>query len=163
MENEELQEKDDLRVYEVGYLLLPFVTEENLAREVSQIKETITLSGGAVFSEENPHMLSLAYPMYKVVSNKKTKFESAYFGWAKFDGDPKDVSKVKKAMEAKDNVLRFIIIKTIREDTFARKQPAFIQKQPKPVAKDEPKAEEVPEVEINETELDKTIEDLVIE
>lgn len=163
MENEELQAQEiDSRVYEVGYLLLPYVTEDNLARETDKIKEAITLAGGAVFSEENPHMLSLAYPMYKVVSNKKTKFESAYFGWVKFDGDPKGVAKIKKAMEAEENVLRFIIIKTVRENTLARKPAAFTSKPIKPAVKEEPKTEEAPQ-EINEVELDKTIEDLVIE
>jgi hypothetical protein len=107
-------------------------------------------------------MLSLAYPMYKVVSNKKTKFESAYFGWVKFDGDPKGVSKIKKALEAKENVLRFIIIKTVRENTLARKPAAFTSKPIKPAVKEEIKPEDAPQ-EINEVELDKTIEDLVIE
>jgi len=162
MENEELQAQEiESRVYEVGFLLLPFVTEENLAHETEKIKEAITSAGGKVFSEEDPRMISLAYPMFKVVSNKKTKFESAYFGWVKFDGDPSGVSKIKKAMEAEASVLRFMIIKTVRENTLVRKPLAFASKPIKSAVKEEVK-EEAPQV-INEAELDKTIEDLVIE
>ncbi len=163
MENEELQTKEtELRVYEVGYLLLPFVTEENLAHETGLIKEAITSSNGVVFSDEEPHLIDLAYPMFKVVSNKKTKFESAYFGWVKFDGDPQGLVKLKKALEANANVLRFMIIKTIRENTLVKKPAPFGSKPIKSAPKEEVKEGE-PQPEINEAELDKTIEDLVID
>jgi len=175
MKEEELQAQEtESRVYEVGYLLLPYVTEENLAREAGLIKEAITAAGGSVFSDEEPHMLTLAYPMFKVVSNKKTKFENAYFGWVKFDGDPRGLVKLKKAMEENENVLRFLIIKTIRENTLTKKPVAFVAKTmiKAPVMEEKEaemekdaeieKAFEAPEV-INEEALDKTIDDLVID
>jgi len=164
MENEELQAKEaESRIYEVGYLLLPYVTEENLAHEAGLIKEAITAAGGSVFSEEEPSSIELAYPMYKVVSNKKTKFETAYFGWIKFDGDPRGVSKLKKAMDLQENVLRFLIIKTVRENTLAKKPKTFVSKPIKAAPKEEVKDPSIPQPEINEAELDKTIDDLVIE
>jgi ribosomal protein S6 len=163
MENEEKQELDtELRVYEVGYLLLPYAEGENLAAQVGLIKEQIAKAGGTVFSDEDPRLITLAYPMFKVFSNKKTKFENAYFGWVKFDGDPKTVATIKKSIEALENVLRFTIIKTIRENTLIRK-PSFNSKPiAKPVMKEEVK-EEAPKEVVNEVELDKEIEGLIIE
>jgi len=170
MENEEKMELEtELRVYEVGYLLLPYIQEADLAAQVALIKEQIAKAGGTVFSDEDPRLITLAYPMFKVFSNKKTKFENAYFGWVKFDGDPKTVAAIKKSIEALANVLRFTIIKTIRENTLIRK-PSFNAKPiAKPIMKDKEPApadtakEEAPKAEVNEVELDKEIEGLIIE
>lgn len=162
MENEELKELEtETRVYEVGYLLLPYVQEADLEKESGRIKEAITAAGGTTFAEENPRLLALSYPMYKVFSNKKTKFENAYFGWVKFDGEPKGVLKLKKALDAEGNVLRYLIIKTVRENTLTRKPAAFVSKPIKSAPKEAIKEEESKEV-INEAELDKTIDDLII-
>jgi ribosomal protein S6 len=166
MENEEnLELETELRVYEVGYLLLPYVQEGDLAAQVGLIKEQIAKAGGTVFSDEDPRLITLAYPMFKVFSNKKTKFENAYFGWVKFDGDPKTVAAIKKSIEGLQNVLRFTIIKTIRENTLIKK-PSYAGKPiAKPVMKEKPAevAEEAPKEVVNEVELDKEIENLIIE
>ena len=163
MENDELKELEtELRVYEVGYLLLPYVQEADLAQEVSRVKEAIVSAGGTPFADENPRLLALAYPMYKVFSNKKTKFENAYFGWVKFDGEPKGILKLKKALDAEGNVLRFLITKTVRENTVTMRRPApFASKPIRPATKETVKEDEPKEV-INEEELDKTIDDLII-
>jgi ribosomal protein S6 len=151
----------ELRVYEVSYLLLSFITEEDVPREVGRLKEQV---GGTVFSEESPKLMKLAYSMFKVIANKKTKFDNAYFGWVKFEGEAGDISKVKKALENNENILRFLILKTTKESVAPRKPFPFAVK-PKvistPVVKEEIKSE-APQ-EINEVELDKTIDDLVIE
>jgi ribosomal protein S6 len=163
MENDESKELEtELRVYEVGYLLLPYIQEADIAAEAGHIKEAIIAAGGNPFAEENPRLLTLAYPMYKVFSNKKTKFENAYFGWIKFDGEPKSVLKLKKTLDAEEKVLRFLITKTVRENTLVRKTAPFASKPIKPAVKEVVKEDEPKEV-INEEELDKTIEDLILE
>ncbi len=156
----------ELRVYEASYLLLPFITEEDVPREVGRVKEHVSLSGGMIFSEEEPKLIKLAYPMVKVIANKNTKFDNAYFGWVKFEGEPESIAKIKKALENNENVLRFLILKTTKESIVARKPfPFAVKSKPisTPVPKEEakPKATEAPQ-EINEVELDKTIDDLVI-
>lgn len=169
MEKDKAKEEEmegELRVYEVSYLLLPFITEEDAPKEAGRVKEHVSLSGGTVFSEEEPKLIKLAYPMSKIIANKNTNFENAYFGWAKFEGEPESIAKIKKALENNENVLRFLILKTTKDSVVVRKPFAFAAKPVKPVAvatKEEVKTEaEVPQ-EINEEELDKTIEDLVIE
>ncbi len=170
MEKDKAKEEEmegELRVYEVSYLLLPFITEEDAPKEAGRVKEHVSLSGGAVFSEEEePKLIKLAYPMSKIIANKNTNFENAYFGCMKFEGEPESIAKIKKALENNENVLRFLILKTTKDSVVARKPFTFAVKPLKPVtaaAKEEASAEvEVPQ-EINEEELDKTIEDLVIE
>lgn len=161
---EDREMEGELRVYEVSYLLLPFITEEDAPKEAGRVKEHVSLSGGTVFSEEEPKLIKLAYPMSKIIANKNTNFDNAYFGWAKFEGEPESIAKIKKALENNENVLRFLILKTTKDSIATRKPFPFAVK-PKPistpVAKEEVKSE-VPQ-EINEEELDKTIEDLVIE
>lgn len=164
---EDETETGELRIYEASYLLLPFITEEDIPKEAGRVKEQISLSGGVIFSEEDPKPIKLAYPMFKVISNKNTKFENAYFGWIKFEGKAENISKVKKALENNENILRFLILKTTKESAVARKPLPFIVKSMKPIfpaTKDEPKPKtpEAPQ-EINEAELDKTIEALVID
>lgn len=156
--------EDELRIYEVSYLLLPFITEEDAPKEAGRIKENVSFSGSTVFSEEEPKLIKLAYPMSKIIANKNTNFENAYFGWVKFEGEPESIAKVKKALENNENVLRFLILKTTKENVAARKPlPFTVKSKPisTPVAKEEVKSE-APQ-EINEVELDKTIDDLVIE
>lgn len=157
-------EASELRVYEVSYLLLPFITEDDISKEALRVKELVSVSGGAVFSEELPKLIKLAYTMTKVIANKNTKFDNAYFGWMKFEGEPETIAKLKKAFENNENVLRFLVLKTTKDVVSTRKPFPFTAK---PVAKSAPVAPkeevklEVPE-EIDEVELDKTIDDLVI-
>jgi ribosomal protein S6 len=156
-------ETGELRVYEASYLLLPFITEEDIPKEASRVKEHVSVSGGTVFSEEEPKLIKLAYPMYKVIANKNTQFDNAYFGWVKFEGEPENIAKVKKSLETNENVLRFLILKTTKESAAPRKPFAFTASKPisKPIAPVAKEAVEAPQ-EINEAELDKTIDDLVI-
>lgn len=160
----------ELRVYEISYLLLPLITEEDIPKEAGRVKELISLSGGVIFSEEEPKLIPLAYEMSKVISNKNTKFNNAYFGWVKFEGEAAQISTVKKALENNENILRFLILKTTKEVAVVRKPFSFNAKPiksapvaPKVAAKDEVKPGTEAPQEIDEVELDKTIDDLVIE
>lgn len=167
MEKDKITEEEmggELRVYEVSYLLLPFITEEDIPKEAGRVKEHVSLAGDTIFSEEEPKLIKLAYPMFKTISNKNTKFDNAYFGWVKFEGEAENIAKVKKSLENNENVLRFLILKTTKESAVVRKPfPFAVKSKPisTPIAKEEIKPE--PPQEINEAELDKTIDDLVIE
>lgn len=156
-----IEREGELRVYEVSYLLLPFIGEEDTPKEAGRVKESITLAGGIVFSEEEPKLMKLAYPMVKTVSNKNTHFESAYFGWVKFEGEPAGIEKIKKDLENNGNILRFLILKTTKDAAVAK--PFSFAKAVKPVPLEKKEEPVSAPVEINEAELDKTIDDLVIE
>ena len=123
--HDETETGTDSRIYEVGYHLLPTVSAEDAPGEAAKIKEAIASFGGSVISEDEPKMMPLAYPIEKVIENKHARFESAHFGWVKFEAGSNTPSELKKFLEKNEMILRFLIIKTVRENTLARKPIVF--------------------------------------
>lgn len=164
MENE-LKELDGIgaepKVYEVGYNIVPTVGDERIGEEVTAIKDIIEGEKGSVFAEEFPKYIDLAYPMVKVHHNKRTLYHSAYFGWMKFEATPEAAVAIEKKLKASEHILRFLLIKTVRENTMAPKK--MLRERKEEILRGdesvEPKKEEL---KMTEAEIDKTIEDLVI-
>lgn len=98
---------------------MPLVAEDNLAEEVSKIKARIEKAGGSFIAEEFPKHFDLAYSMFKNISGRKHSFDRAYFGWLKFSLDVSAVQDLQKEMEANKNILRFILFKTVAENTLS--------------------------------------------
>jgi len=161
----ELKELDtigsDPRVYEVGYHLLPTVGEERIGAEVTAIKDTIEGARGVVFAEEFPKHLDLAYPMAKVKHNKRTTYRSAYFGWMKFEATPKAVLAINEKLKGNEHILRYILLKTVRENTMAPKK-MLRERKEEFLRGDESEESKKEEPKMTEAEIDKTIEELVI-
>ena len=104
-------------VYEVGYHIVPAVSPENLPKEVDAIKAILGANGATIISEEAPAMRSLAYTMVKAVGQARHKYDTAYFGWIKFESDADAAVEIKRALDGLEKILRFILIKTVRENT----------------------------------------------
>lgn len=168
-ELDETFEDDDTepRIYELGYHILPSVSEDDIPAEIAGIKSLIKKNDGVGISEENPKNISLAYTMYRTTEGKKEKFDTAYFGWIKFEMDPKNALKVKEELDLNRNILRYIIIKTVRENTrtemrtITAQTPKVDQKTVSTFSKPTRKPEK--NVPVSEEELDRTIEKLVVE
>lgn len=151
---------DSSKIYELSFILLPNLTEEKVAEEMSLISKLISSAEGDVISSENPVLIDLAYPMLKIISTTRHKVDQGYFGWIKFEMEPEKVLSVKQAIDAKDNIVRFMIIKTVRENTLLNGKMMF-RKEDKTKKTDDGTVDEVlPD--INPEELDKSIDDLVI-
>lgn len=110
------------RVYEVGYLLAPAIPEEDLSVIYGNLKELVASFDGALISDEMPKILTLAYPMVKVIANLRHKFKTAYFGWIKFTMDSDKVLELKKRLDLDSNIVRFLILKTVKENTITAKR-----------------------------------------
>ena len=126
MENINESEEANSRIYEVGYLLVPTVSEENMPVNCGNLKDLIVSMSGEIIFDEMPKMITLAYAMSKVVQNVRSKFDSAYFGWIKFEINPDKILELKKKLGLDPNIIRFLILKTVRENTIAAKR--FIHK-----------------------------------
>ena len=147
------------RVYEFGYLILPTIAEEEVPAQFGNLKERILSMKGDVISNDMPRMITLAYPMQKILSNVRNKFTTAYFGWIKFTMEPAQVLELKKALDLDRNLIRFLILKTVKENTIAAKR--FIRGEGeyrRPMVKKTENEEAVP---INKEEVDKEIDALV--
>ncbi len=107
------------KIYELGYHVLPNLSEDEVAKVVTGIKDTLAKMEATVISEQFPQMMTLAYELGKEIENKTRRFTTAYFGWIKFEVETAQIENFKTEMDKNLNILRFIIIKTVRESTLA--------------------------------------------
>lgn len=160
MDNIEEKNEINSRVYEVGYLLLSSISEDEIPTHYTSLKDLIVGFGGGIISDEMPKMISLSYPMYKVIGNIRNKFDSAYFGWVKFEMPSEKVLELKKKLDLNSSVLRHLVLKTVRENTIAAKR--FIHRDVKRriVGVKKEGDGEIPK-EIDKEEIDKEIDAMV--
>lgn len=112
-----------MTVYELGYLLIPLVREDEIPGTVAALKETLSAHNATVFAEEAPALLELAYEMDKVLENKNKHFNTGYFGWMKFEAPSTDLPALKKKLDESNVLLRYILLKTVKENTVFSKKP----------------------------------------
>jgi ribosomal protein S6 len=155
---EEIEDSES-RVYEVGFLFLPTLSEEEVGREHVALRELISGLGGEVISDEAPKLIQLAYTMEKTISNVRSKYKSAYFGWIKFVAVPGKAPELKKQLDLHSQVLRFITIKTVRENTVVGRR--FVRDSSYRRPPVQRRKEEVGAVPINKEAIDKEIEAMV--
>ncbi|MCX6754038.1 MAG: 30S ribosomal protein S6 [Candidatus Nomurabacteria bacterium] len=146
-------------IYEVGYIMVPSIPDENLGGEVTNLKDSLSDMGATFISDEYPKMLELAYEMTRSIANKKQKFSYGYFGWVKFECSTINGKIIKDALDKNEKLVRYLMIKTVRGNTMSTKR-AYGNK-------DGFKRRSTPRVEeslpINEETIDKEIEALVVE
>ncbi len=159
-----VEEKNDeeqeirLGVYEVGYLMVPTIAEESLGEEVTSFKDMFIEKGAVFISDEYPKLMELAYEMTRSILNKKQKFSYGYFGWVKFECTTSIAKEIKDLLDKNEKLVRYLMIKTVRENTMSVKRP--YGKQDGARRRSVHKTEEA-EV-INEETIDKEIEALVV-
>lgn len=156
-------EHTELRVYELGYHLVPTIPEEKIPEASGAVRGMIEKISKEIIAEELPVFIDLAYQVVKTVDHKNKRFDDAYFGWVKFDAAPEGVAKLEEELKKDENVLRYLVVKTLRENTYlSKKFPSSNAKN----REEEVVAEEVaPQTEEKEApkedELDKVINQLV--
>lgn len=112
-----------MNVYEIGYLVASSVPEEKVPAEAEAVKSIITKAGASVIADETPHSERLAYTIRKkTVSGAYEKYDTAYFGWIKFEVASSAAEPIKKAVEVLPSVIRMLMISTIKESTYLGKR-----------------------------------------
>lgn len=161
----ETSTEDEKTVYELGYHLVPILSKEEVVSEAQAIKETIENNGGALISEESPRNITLAYTIAQKVNNKQNKYDSAFFGWYKFHMTPEEITSLTHTVDKQVSILRFLIIKTVREKTVVQHRTMTFSRpaEQKPIKKPVTVKLSEQSVPISDEELDKTIEKLVAE
>lgn len=104
-------------VYEIGFHLIPLVAEDEVATHVSGVKSILDKAGARVIAEEAPALTELAYTISKRIKGSREDFDTAYFGWIKFVAEREAIKEIDEAVRATEEILRFIIVKTLQEDT----------------------------------------------
>lgn len=158
------------RVYELGYHVLPFLSEADLEKEIDAIKKALTDLGGLPIKIGDPRLMELAYPMYKIIDNKRIEFNQAYFGWIKFDVAPDKMAEFKTFLDKNANLLRFLIVHTLREDTYIESKGFAdaikeVEEEAEEVTEkvEKTKAEPKVKIEVDQDALDKQLDEMVAE
>lgn len=153
------------RVYELSYLMVPAISEEQVPGEVGKLKELVAKHGGTVLSEEAAKPIPLAYTITRSTESRREKFDTAHFGSIKMEINPENVLQIKEVLDLNRNVLRYLIFKTVRENT---RSDVKIQPQSRPERKTSGGQrvllrKEEANVPVSEEALNKSIKDIVVE
>jgi ribosomal protein S6 len=116
-------EKSENGIYELSFILVPDITEEKVVEVFASLKEILSAKGAEIFAEEFPKNIALAYTMDKTINNKIERFKDGFFGWLKFELAQGDVSAIDAKFRLREDVIRHLLISTVRENTIASKRP----------------------------------------
>lgn len=146
-------------IYEVGFQIIPTISADSSLDVFSNLKKVTETHGTEVISSGAPELVDLAYEMRKKIGGKFQRYNQGYFGWIKFAAPVSNIAKLRAEIEKIEEVLRFIITSTVRENT-------MISQKPIAVKRIEPEEEGIAKEEMTpaaiDQEIDKTLEGLEI-
>jgi ribosomal protein S6 len=154
------EEKEAARLYELAYLVSPTVSEDKLNEVVGRIKAVFEKQGIFVTFEEFPKFRQLAYTLIKPLGGKNEKYANAYFGWMKFETAGASLTGVKVSLEKEADIIRFLLVKVGRDQKTSMRAPLWRRDAPK---RETVKTETPKGPAMSEAEIEKTIEELIVE
>jgi ribosomal protein S6 len=161
--HETAQGEEHLRVYEVGYHILPSKKEDELESVVAKIREMIEKAGGKFLAEGAPSLQRLAFLISVKENDKRVDHDRGYFGWIKFEAPKEVAGYLEKTLAEMEDILRSIVFKTVREETRARFKTGGIREVRRgDVIRAAPRKEETA-APVSEEDLDKALEELTTE
>jgi ribosomal protein S6 len=110
---------DERTSYEFAFHVLPTVAEGEVAGVFDALKTLVAKAGGEIFDEEAPQHLELAYDVVRHLEGKNRAFHSAYFGWVRFRLDAEKLAGLTESIEARPDILRYLIVKLTRQEEAA--------------------------------------------
>lgn len=154
----ELELEDETKIYEISFHIVPSISPEDLVSEFEKIKKIVSdKEEREIIAESFPSLRNLAYKLSKTVKTVKSIYTQANFGWIKFVAHPHNIDPIKNELDKQDQIIRYLIISTVRENTLHTNL----------VEKDEDGKAEDDQIEsreeVDEEELDKTIDEMVAE
>ncbi|MEK7585533.1 MAG: 30S ribosomal protein S6 [Patescibacteria group bacterium] len=100
------------RVYELGYLLSPLIPSESLTDKVNQdLKALVNGFGGEIIGDNPlPAMITLAYPIKKVVDHKGLTCREAYFGAFRFRLNSSALPELIAKLKELNDLIRYLLL-----------------------------------------------------
>jgi ribosomal protein S6 len=147
-------------IYEIGYHLIPTLTEEGVVATVQALRKA--LGSAEIIKDVAPVKIPLAYVIERRGQGKREKYAEAYFGFIKFALDKENIGAIEQYLRATHEVLRHLLIETVREDTsFAPRRAVFTSDRLEGEMLKKPVAEVEKAGVVSEEELDKSIDAIV--
>jgi len=110
-----------MRLYELTYLILPDLKEEDLKSLEERIVGFLQDKGGVLENIKKPKEIKLGYPIKK----NSTKYEKAYLATIEFYLNPSTIEEVALFVKKEPQILRHIIV-TKKAPKIEIKKPQFI-------------------------------------
>ncbi len=150
-------------VYELGFHLVPTLSEEAIGPALEAARRA--LGDVEVIKESFPQKMTLAYQVERAGQGKREKYTSAYFGSIKFalkpEADRAQVAALQEKLRGMKEVLRYLVVETVREDVAqSRQRTVFVSDRLEGKTLEKPAAQKETPAQVNEAELDKSIEAL---
>ncbi len=153
-----------LRIYEVGYHIIPDTKEEELEKVVGAMRSEIEKAGGNFIAEGAPSMTKLSYPISLREGEKSVEYDRGYFGWIKFEAPVAAARTIESFLKQNRSFFRFIVFQTVREDTRAKmKAPQLREVKRTDVIKQVPRRIEETSAPVSEEDLEKALQDITTE
>jgi len=165
VEHEDKGTDTDLVTYELGYHLVPSLSETDLALRVAELSKAIADIGGTIISDGYPQACVLSYTIRKMRGGKWDSYDTSFFGWVRFNAPAEGVAPIKDVADHNEFMVRYLILKLPRAALIT--PPSVIRRvvesgevevEPKALVK---RVDEEEKVEVSEEELDKQIEQLI--
>ncbi len=155
-----------VRLYEISYLVSPALAEDKASSALLPLKDLLAGKNAAVSAEESPKFRRLAYPIRTATAagGKKHVFDSASFGWIRFESDAETIGEARKLLASSPDVIRFLIVKTDAPETakaFAGRPMRRVEPTVSEFEKQELGAKAETKTAVSEEELDRKIDELV--
>ncbi len=113
-------------VYEIGYHLLPNLSESEVTNSVKDIAAFLNKAGASVVGEAAPERIDLAYTISKRINGVITPFNEASFGWVAFEAPRASMASITQFLDTHASVLRYICISTSKEEVKAIMEGAIV-------------------------------------
>lgn len=148
-------------VYEVGFHIVPTVAESEIGSVLEKIRALLAKGDAEIIKEEFPAKKTLAYTVERSTTGKREKYTESYFGFIKFAMEREAVPAFTSALRALSEILRFLLIETVREEVVAPRRAVFSSNRLEGETIKKPAVAPEATGEISEEELNKSIDALV--
>lgn len=150
-----------ISVYEIGYHLIPTLSEEDVQKAVSSLMELLKKEGAEFVGDRFPSKIELAYPISRRINTKRTTYDAAHFGWVAFEVKREAVERIKTALDGNESILRYLIVVTDRDAVAAALSGAVV---PAPIGSiEKPKRNAEGTGEMSEAALDQALQTIATE
>ena len=144
--------EQELKNYEIAYLLSPVISEEEVLKYATKISALIEEQKGIVKHLQEPKKHKLSYAVHKE--------RNAYFGWITFRLQPDTIMGLEKKLKLEAHILRYLIV----EEEIRLKAPVFRMNTAKSGIQKStaiPRELEKPEEKLDFEALDKKLEEIL--